>query len=454
MPPSRADTAVAATDVPATGGVSSGGLAGGRGYILVMLTLIYIFNMIDRKIVTILQEPIKAEFHLADWQLGLMTGFAFAALYAIAGIPIARYADRPSTKRVNIITAALVVWSGATAIGGLAQNYIQLLLARFAVGVGEAGSGPPSQSIIADLFRKTERGRAMGLFALASPIGVAVGLAVGGYMADLFSWRVAILLVGLPGVLLAVIFRLTVKEPMRGHVDGQTVDPADRPTFGEVLRTIGRKRTFVLLVSGGCLAAFGNLGLQYWFPSFFMRSFGLSLGQVGLVWGAASGAAGLIGTFGGGWLADKFGARNPRAILIVPAVGMMIALPFHIAAVTSTEWHVALVLLLVPTMMTTLWVAPNMVLNQSIAPLAMRATIVAISTFLINIIGLGLGPMALGYVSDLFTHAHGSSEIGLRYALVAISPIYLASAACFLAGSFFVARDMEGGPGEPPTRTH
>jgi len=422
-------------------------LKSGRTYVLVMLTLIYITNMIDRKIVTILQEPIKREFHLADWQLGLMTGFAFATLYAVAGIPIARFADRPTTKRIDIIAISLVIWSGATAVGGLAQNYIQLLLARFAVGIGEAGSGPPSQSIIADHFRSSERGRAMGAFALASPIGIAVGLALGGYVAQTFSWRAAIVMVGLPGLLLALVFRLTVREPVRGQADGKRAGEAVTPSFMEVLRTIGRKTTFMLLVAGGCMGAFTSLGLQYWFPSFFMRSFGLTLGQVGLWWGLASGTAGLVGTFGGGWLADKFGKRNPRAILVVPAVGMALAMPFHILAVTSSEWHVALILLLVPTTLTTLWIAPNMTLNQGIAPLAMRATIVAISTFLINMIGLGFGPMVLGVVSDMFTHAYGNNEIGLRYALLAISPVYLVSATCFLLGSRFVARDLEKLPG-------
>lgn len=415
----------------------------GRIYVLVMLTLIYIMNMIDRKIVTILQEPIKQEFQLADWQLGLMTGFAFAAIYAIAGIPIARFADRPTTKRVSIVSWSLTLWSAATAMGGIATNYVQLLMARFAVGVGEAGSGPPSQSIIADHYGPHERGRAMGVFALASPIGVAVGLSLGGYVADIFDWRVALFIVGIPGVLLAILFRLTVREPTRGKADGRKITEADRPSMMTVIRVLARKRTFVFLVSGGCLAAFGNLGLQYWFPSFFMRSFGMSLGEVGLAWGFASGAAGLLGTFAGGWLADRFGKKTPRAILLVPAVAMVVALPFHIAAVLSDEWHMALVLLIVPTMMGTLWVAPNMVLNQGLAPLAMRATIVAISTFLINIIGLGLGPMVLGLVSDLFTASYGSSEMGLRYALIAMSPIYLLSALCFYIGSLSVSRDLE-----------
>lgn len=441
MAPTRAepaDTPIAST-APAS-------LASGRTYVLVMLTLIYITNMIDRKFVTILQEPIKREFHLADWQLGLMTGLAFAALYAIAGIPIARYADRPRTKRVDIITISLVVWSGATAIGGIATNFTQLLLARFVVGIGEAGSGPPSQSIIADHFHSHERGRAMGMFALASPIGGAVGLAIGGYFAQMFSWRAALLLVGLPGVLLALLFRFTVREPIRGQVDGNRSRNLKHASFLDVLKTLSKKRSFILLVAGGCMGSFASLGLQNWFPSFFMRSFGLSLSKVGLWWGLASGAAGFVGTFGGGYLADKLGVRSPRAILLVPAAGMLIALPCQILAVMATEWHIALYLLLVPTTFSALWIAPSMVLNQGVAPLAMRATVVAISTFLVNMIGLGFGPMVLGAFSDFFTASYGSSEVGLRYALLAISPIYLISAGCFIAGSMFVADDLEPVP--------
>lgn len=283
----------------------------------------------------------------------------------------------------------------------------------------------------------------MGVFALASPIGVAIGLSVGGYMADIFSWRAALLIVGLPGILLAIIFRMTVREPIRGLSEGRKGNDIERASFMQVIATLARKRTFLFLVTGGCLAAFGNLGVQYWYPSFFMRSFGMSLAQVGVVWGFASGLAGLVGTFAGGWFVDRLGKKSPRAILLVPAAGMIITIPFHIGAVLAGSWVVALSLLLVPICLSTLWVAPNMVLNQGLAPLAMRATVVAISTFLINIIGLGMGPVLLGYVSDLFTASYGSSEIGLRYALVAMSPVYLVSAACFVAGSFYVARDLE-----------
>ena len=429
-----------------TKSASSGWLSGQRVYVLSVLTLIYVLNMVDRKILTIIQEPIKKEFALADWQLGLMTGFAFAAVYAVAGIPLARFADHPTLKRVDIVAAALVVWSAATAACGVAQNFTQMLLARLVVGVGEAGSGPPSQSLIADHFGRHERGRAMGVYALASPIGIAFGLSIGGVMADLFSWRTSLLLVGLPGVLLAILFRKTVPEPVRGQSEGRSGGVLEHPSFVSVVRTLLRKKTFLLLVSAGCFSAFGNLGVQYWFPSFFMRSYGMTLGQVGFVWGFASGLAGIVGTYAGGWLVDRFGKKSPRYILLVPAAGSAILLPFHIGAVLSAEWHLALVLLLVPTTLATLWVAPNMVLNQGLAPLAMRSTVVAISTFLVNMIGLGFGPVVLGYVSDLFTAAYGSSEVGLRYALIAMSPSYLIAGVLFFAGSFFVERDLEPVP--------
>ncbi len=423
-------------------GIDGGILRRSRNYTLVMLTAIYVINMIDRKIITILQEPIKAEFHLHDWQLGLMTGFAFAMLYAVLGVPIARLADRGG-NRTAIVAASLAFWSLMTAVCGLAQNYWQLLAARLGVGVGEAGSGPASMSLIADHFSHGDRGKAMGVYALASPIGSALGLALGGQIAHLYGWRVALLVVGLPGLALAILFKFTVREPQRGQADGRAPAALERTSFIGVLKVMLRKPTYVLLMCGGCTAAFSTLGLQYWFPSFFVRSFGLSLSQVGFIWGLSAGVAGLLGSFGGGWLADKFGKKIPRAILLVPAAGMILALPFHILAVTAGNWVLALVALLVPTALNTLWVAPNMVLTQGLAPLAMRATSAAISTFVINLIGLGLGPVLLGLISDVFASHSGSAEVGLRHALLAVSPIYVISAVCFFLASRSVARDLE-----------
>jgi MFS family permease len=446
MAPSGGELVEAPSMSPAP---ASAAVRASRSYMLTMLTLIYIVNMVDRRFMPILQEPIKREFGLRDWQVGMVSGLAFAACYAVAGIPIARLADRRSFKRVDIVTIALVMWSAATAFGGLAANFIQLITARFMVGIGEAGSGPPSQSIISDLYRPHERGRAMGVFALASPLGGAVGLVIGGYIAQTLNWRAALMLVGLPGVLLALIFRSTVSEPRWGDAAARDKDKFASVSFVTVAKTIARKRSFLWLIAGGCFGSFTTLGLQSWLPSYFIRSFGLSVGEVGLVWGLASGVAGFVGILGGGFLADKFGVRHPRAILIIPAIGMVMAAPCQMLAVMVHQWHTALLLLLIPTALSAVWTAPSMKLNQGIAPLAMRATVVAINTFLVNMIGLGLGPVVLGAVSDLFAASAGNTEIGLRYALIAMSPIYLLSGLCFFIGSRFVEKDLE-----PPSDRH
>ncbi len=434
------------TETPAEPSIASapdqGAFRAHRSYVLALLLVIYAFNIIDRKILTILQEPIKAEFHLADWQLGLLTGFAFALLYTVLGIPIARWADGGG-KRVNIIAGALAIWSVMTGLCGMANSFMHLLLARVGVGIGEAGCSPPAMSMLADFYPRSERGRAMGIYALGLPIGTAAGLAMGGWLAQQYGWRVALMAVGFPGVVLAVLMKLTVKEPPRGFAENRKAGPVERAPLGQVLKVMLGKPTYVMLLVAGSLGAFCSLGLQFWFPSFFMRAYGMSMTQVGLWWGLSAGAAGLLGAFGGGWLADRFGARDPRYILLLPAIGLLIGMPFQIIAVMSPSPMVALVCLLVPTTMNSLWTAPNMVLTQSLAPLSMRAMSSAISTFTTGIIGLGVGPMLLGLSSDLFAKAAGSAALGLRYALIAVAVVYIAAAASFVIASRTVHKDLE-----------
>jgi len=414
----------------------------GRTYTLCMLTLIYAISVMDRKIITILQEPIKREFALSDWQLGLMSGFAFVSLYVVLGIPVARAADR-GVNRVSIIAYSLIIWSAATAACGFVQNYAQLVASRIAVGIGEAGFGPPAQSLIADHYVPTERGRAMGIFALAAPAGIILGLGLGGAVSQAFGWRVALLLVGLPGVLLALILKLTVKDPRNSEA---AEAPAARPTASslrEAAKVMAAKRSYVLLLCGASTGAFANLGLQSWYPSFFVRSFGMSLGAVGVTWGIAAGVAGLLGAYGGGWLADRFGARDPKFVLLVPAVAMLLSIPFQIVAVLAGSWLLALLFLLVPTALNAMYIAPTMSLNQSLAPTSLRATSAAFSTLVVNLVGLGLGPVLLGLVSDIFASIAGDTGEGLRLALIAISPLYLLTAACFALASRSLARDLD-----------
>ncbi|MDX1580144.1 MAG: MFS transporter, partial [Alphaproteobacteria bacterium] len=247
---------------------------------LIMLMVVFTFSHMDRNIVAILLNSITQDLKLSDTQAGLMAGFAFAIFYATLGLPIARVADR--TNRMNIITIALALWSAMTALCGLAQNFWQLLLARMGVGVGEAGCVPPAQSIIADYVPKEKRSFAMSVFALGVPLGTLLGFVIGGIVSELHGWRVALMVVGLPGVLLAVIVKLTIKEPPRGHADGLVDEEGAAPHMKEVARFLWTRKTLKHATAGAALITFGGYGAQTWIPAFFERSHGLSELQVGL----------------------------------------------------------------------------------------------------------------------------------------------------------------------------
>ena len=272
-----------------------------KRYVLLMLTLVYAFNFIDRQILVILQEPIKMEMGLSDAQLGLLSGFTFAVIYVTAGIPIAYWADRGNRR--NIVALSLTVWSSMTAISGFVQNYAQLLLARLGVGLGEAGGSPPSHSIISDYYPPEQRATALSFYSTGIYAGILLGFAFGGIIADSFGWRMAFLVVGLPGVLLAVVLRLTVKEPQRGRYDGNAI--SHKPGLKETLHILRMRPSFWYLSLGCALSAYVTYGNGNFFPSYLIRSHGMSLSQVGLVLALLSGITGAIGTFLGGYIADR-----------------------------------------------------------------------------------------------------------------------------------------------------
>ena len=411
-----------------------------RGYVLGMLVLVYMFNFIDRNILVILQEQIRAEFQLKDWQLGLMTGAAFNLFYTTMALPIARLADR-GVMRTTIIAAAIAAWSLMTAAGSLAQNYAHLLLARIGVGIGEAGSGPSSLSMIADLYPRRERGRAMAFYAIGVPLGSMAGLVFGGWVAQTLGWRTALLVIGLPGLLVALAFRATVPEPPRGLSEGAT-PPADVMPLSEVLRTMLHNRTFRQVLAAGSLGALCNLNTTLWFAPFFMRTHGMTIAQVGLWWGLVTGFAGMAGALAGGWLSDRLGARDPRRIVLVPMAGMLLIIPFFYAAVTVESAMLALAFMVVPTMLNSLWIAPNMALGQSLTPLPMRAMAGASMSLVQNIVAGMLGPLLMGALSDLLTAQLGSPAEGLRWTLIAMGALYLWAATHFWLASRTIARDL------------
>lgn len=396
-----------------------------------ILLVVYIFNFIDRQIVNILAEPIRLELGLSDTQIGLMTGLAFALFYTVLGLPIARFSDRASTNRAWLIGSALAVWSAMTALCGMAQNFIQLLLARIGVGVGEAGCTPPAHSLIADMVEPAKRASALAFYALGIPIGTLLGMLIGGLLADTVGWRNAFLIVGLPGLLLAVIVFALLKDPRRtGMVQAATASQPDgQMPMGAALKAMFASRAFVLLVTAGSAAAFLAYGKVTWITIFFQRTHGLTPGEVGFWFGLVNGAAGIAGTFLGGYLADRFGSTNRRHVLTAPAVGMVVTIPFALFAFMSDDWFTALLLLIVPTLCNSLYYGPTYSSVQGLVPLRARAIAAAVLLFFQNLIGLGLGPLFFGMLSDLLQPSYGEESV--RYVLYGATVLGLVPAFFF-----------------------
>jgi MFS family permease len=382
--------------------------------VLGVLLVVYIFNFIDRQIVNILAEPIRRDLGLSDTQIGLMTGIAFAAFYTFLGIPIARYADRPTTNRVGLIAGALVIWSGMTALCGQAQSFLALLLARIGVGVGEAGCTPSAHSLIADLAPPERRASAMSFYALGIPVGTLLGMLIGGTLADAYGWRTAFVAVGLPGILLAGVVILLLRDPRRAGEALRGVSAAPtRKTLSNreaLAETLG-SRTFVLLLAAGSSAAFLSYGKATWTTIFFQRTHGLTAGETGFWFGIWGGLAAIAGTLAGGWLADRYGRTNRRHVMTAPALGFALAVPLSIAAYFMTDWRWALALLMIPTMLNSLYYGPTYSSVQGLVEPEARAIASAVLLFSQNLIGLGLGPLFFGMLSDWIKPVAGADSV-------------------------------------------
>ncbi|MFN3863508.1 MAG: spinster family MFS transporter [Erythrobacter sp.] len=410
--------------------VAQAGTRSVRATLWILLT-VYVFNFIDRQIVNILAEPIARDLSLSDTQIGLMTGLAFALFYTVLGIPIARFADRGTTSRPKLIAVALAVWSAMTALCGLAQNFVQLLLARIGVGVGEAGCTPPAHSLISEIVPPEKRASALAFYSLGIPIGSLLGMVLGGTLADLMTWRDAFVIVGLPGVGLALVVWFVLKDPRQADaaaaLRAQSA-PAALP-LGEALREVIGSRAFVLLLCAGSAAAFLSYGKTTWTTIFFQRTHDLTPGQVGLWFGLLGGVGGMLGTWLGGYLADRFGAINRRHVLSAPAIGMAIAVPLAIAAYHAPGWPLALALLFVPTVMNSLYYGPCYSAAQGLVPLRARAIAAASLLFFQNLIGLGLGPLFFGMLSDWLQPTFGAESV--RYVLYGAAVLGLVPAFFF-----------------------
>ncbi len=385
----------------------------GRHLALGLLVVVYTFNFIDRQILSILIEPIKLELGLNDTQMGLLTGFAFALFYATLGIPIARYADRGNRR--NLIALALGVWSFMTAISGLAMNFWHLLIARIGVGVGEAGCSPPAHSMIADYFPAESRATALGIYSLGIPVGIMFGLFAGGWINEFFGWRMAFFVVGIPGIILAVIVRFAIQEPERGMAEGR-VASAEQPSIGQTLAYLWKKPSFRHLAFAAALTAFVGYGVVTWVPTFLIRSFGLGTGEIGTWFGLILGIPGGLGIALGGYFADKFGAKDTRWYLWTTAVALVISIPFSVYAYLAVTATIAFIAMIIPIFLGNFYQATTFSQTQGLVELKMRAVAAGILLFIINIIGLGLGPTLVGVVTDLLEPTYGQEA--LRYSLV------------------------------------
>ena len=409
-------------------------------YMLGILTLVYMFNFVDRQILSVLQEPIRAEFELNDTQLGLLQGITFALFYVTVGIPIARWAD--IGNRRNIVSLAVGTWSVMTSLTGFAQNFMQLLLIRIGVGVGEAGGSPPAHSMISDLFKPDERARALAVYSSGITFGIFLAYVFGGWVSDNYGWRTVFIVLGVPGVIIALIVRYTFIEPVRGMHDVGT-SLAKPPPVMDVVHFLGSRKSFLHLAMGCALHAFVGYGIAAFLVSFYVRSYQIphdNISQITLPIGFIIGIAGLIGNFGGGYLADRLGLKDKRWYLWVPAISTLLAIPFAFAAFLVDSLKLSMALYAIPLMLGTMYLGPVIAVAHSLVSPSMRALTSAILFFILNLIGLGLGPTLLGMTSDLLKPQFGSES--LRYAILIAFLGYAWSAAHYFVAAKYLRADL------------
>ena len=386
-----------------------------RQYALGILVVVYTFNFIDRQILAILLPAIKAEFLVADWVLGFLAGTAFAIFYATLGMPIALLADR--WNRRNLIAISLAIWSAMTALSGMAANIVQLSLARIGVGIGEAGCSPPAHSMISDYYPPEQRATAMGVFTVGISAGIMIAYLGGGWIAENMGWRPALLIVGLPGLLLALIVRFTVQEPPRGLSDARP-DSDERYGVMAVVRFLYHRKSFMHMSVGAALASFNAYAVLSFFPSFLMRSHGMNLQEIGMYLGPIIGISSAIGFVGGGYLADKVGIINKKYSLWIISASAMFAWPFVFPIYLLDDPAWVLILFFIASVSTNVYLATTFAQTQGLVRLRMRAVASAFLLFIINIVGLGLGPQFAGILSDLLSSSFGADS--MRYSLLAI----------------------------------
>jgi MFS family permease len=408
--------------------------SGRRYYVLGVLTLVYALNFLDRTIFNVLIEPIKKEFVLSDTAMGLLAGFGFVLLYSLLGIPIARVADR--LNRRNIVAASFAFWSAMTFLCGMASNVTSLALARIGVGLGESGSSPASQSIVADLFSKNERPRALGIFAIGTYLGIFLGYFIGGWVNQHYGWRMAFYAAGLPGIALAAILWLTISEPKRGAM-AETFTPEP---LGATLRFLVSQQSFVIVLIGFCLTTYTNYATAAWIPPFLARVHHLSSTEIGTYAGTFKGLAGMAGTLVGGLVVARISHRDDRWKLWAPAIMSGLAGPAFALCMLTRDFTTMVTALALTSFLVGFHLGPIFAIAQTVARPSMRALASAIIALTATCFGQGVGPLTVGIINDALKNDYGSDAV--RYSLLSASLTTMLGALLFVWAAHTIRDDI------------
>jgi MFS family permease len=389
-----------------------------RWYVLAVMCVGYAINIADRYVVTTVMEPMRLDLHLSDSGIAFLTGPPLALFYVTLGIPISWLAD--NTNRRNILCCALVTWSATTAFCGLSRNYVQFLLARVGVGVGEAGGTPPANSIIADYFPAARRPMAMAIFALGAPLGAYMGADMAGWVTNLYGWRDAFLALGVPGLVLGLVVISTIREPVRGRLDAKS--SVGKISFGESMKFLWQQKAAVHVIMAGGVAALWGWGLMWFTPTFLQRTYHLSVGEAGAVVGPIHLIGGSIASLATAWILANRKFADPRRVLWLLGAGVGLAtVPSFIAYETHSLALARLMFwIFIPAIY--FYLGPTMALVQNLAPCRMRATFIAISLVVPNVLNLIVAPQGVGLISDLAAGPHGPDAASLRLALLILAP--------------------------------
>tara|TARA_Y100000590_G_scaffold123119_1_gene140996 strand:+ start:2639 stop:3913 length:1275 start_codon:yes stop_codon:yes gene_type:complete len=397
-----------------------------RRYVLGVLVLVYAANFVDRQILSILVQPIKEELGVSDTWMGFLTGITFALFYTIAGIPIARWADRGSRR--NLIVIGLALWSAMTALSGLAKNFFHLAAARIGVGVGEATLSPAAHSMISDYYPPEKRATALAIYSMGIHLGIFLGYFLGGWINELYGWRAAFMVVGLPGLFLAVFVFFTVREPIRGSIE--RISDQQQPSIRAVLSFLSGLSSARHLTLATSYIAFAGYGAAIWTPAFLDRVHDMGTGEAGTWLGILTGLFGGMGAFLGGYLADKLSIRDPRFALWLPGMASFAAIPFAVAFYALDDVNLGLICAAPSLVFSAMYLGPSFAVAANLSSLRMRAMTAAILIFVINLVGLGLGPLVVGALNDALNPRFGVEAI--RYSLIFVQALML-----LLAGTHF-----------------